>query len=63
LPAWYHLARDDDVAAVDPNPKVGYNSKLLLIIRTFVPDCAEDRVNRPQYFIFLDRIAPWPQCN
>src|SRR5712671_2505817 len=57
------LLADDDVAAMDPDPKVGDNCKLLLIIRLLVPDSAENRVNRPQYRVSLDRLAPPPQCN
>src|SRR5713101_5893771 len=57
------LLADDDLATMDPDPKVGDNPKSPLIIRLLVPDGAEDRVNRPQYLVSLERLAPHPQRN
>ncbi len=57
------LLADDHVAAMDPDPKVRENPKLPLIIHLLVPDGAENRVDRPQYPVSLDRFSPHPQCN
>jgi len=57
------LFAHNNIAAMDPYPKVGDDPELLSVIGLLVPDCNENRVNRAQYLVCPDRFTPRPQCN